>query len=88
MSLLQIAGALIIGLVVGALAKFLVPGKQPGGCLITILLGIAGSFLAFLIGEHVLHLQIDPKNPLQPAGFLASLGGSILILVIYRILRR
>jgi uncharacterized membrane protein YeaQ/YmgE (transglycosylase-associated protein family) len=85
----QLLGAIIIGFIVGALAKLIVPGREPrGGCLVTILLGVAGSFVAFWIGQYIFHFPMDPRHPLQPAGFLSSLAGAILILVIYHLIRR
>ncbi len=73
----------IIGLVVGALAKFIMPGKDPGGIIITTLLGIAGSFLGTFLGRAVGLYQAG-----QTAGFLMSLVGAILLLVIYRLFKR
>jgi uncharacterized membrane protein YeaQ/YmgE (transglycosylase-associated protein family) len=70
---------LIIGLVVGALAKFLMPGKDPGGFIITILLGIAGSFVAGFLGKAVGWYREG-----EPAGFIASIVGAILLLWLYR----
>jgi len=84
----QLLGALIIGFIVGAVAKLIVPGEKPRGCLITILLGIAGSFVAFWIGEYIFHFPMDPKHWLQPAGFFSSLAGAVLILIIYHLVRR
>ena len=75
-----IISALIIGLIVGAIAKFLMPGKDPGGWIITILLGIAGSFVAHFIGRG-LGWYADG----EPAGFVASIIGAIIVLVIYRL---
>jgi uncharacterized membrane protein YeaQ/YmgE (transglycosylase-associated protein family) len=72
---------LIIGLVVGAIAKLLMPGKDPGGCIITILLGIAGAFVAGYLGRVLGWYQ-----PGQPAGFIASVIGAMLLLLIYRII--
>ena len=69
----------IIGLVVGALAKLIMPGKDPGGIIITMLLGIAGSFLGTWIGRMVGHYEPD-----QTAGFLMSLVGALILLGIYR----
>ncbi len=71
--------AIIIGLIVGALAKFIMPGKDPGGIIITILLGIAGSVLATFLGR-----SLGWYRPGQGAGFIASLIGAIIILAIYR----
>lgn len=73
----------IIGLVVGALAKLIVPGKDPGGIIITMLLGIAGSFIATFLGRALGWYQAG-----QAAGFIASLIGAIILLVIYHLFRR
>ena len=72
---------LIIGLVVGAIAKLLMPGKDPGGCIITILLGIAGAFVAGYLGR-----LLNWYQPGQPAGFIASVIGAMLLLLIYRLI--
>ncbi|MBA3544261.1 MAG: GlsB/YeaQ/YmgE family stress response membrane protein [Chthoniobacterales bacterium] len=72
---------LIIGLVVGAIAKLLMPGKDPGGCIITILLGIAGAFIAGYLGRALGWYQ-----PGQPAGFIASVIGAMILLLIYRMI--
>ena len=74
---------LIIGLLVGAVAKFLMPGKDPGGLIVTIVLGIAGSFVAAFVGRG-LGLYGEGAS----AGFLMSVVGAILLLLIYRLLRR
>jgi len=72
---------LIIGLVIGAVAKLLMPGKDPGGCIITMLLGIAGAFVAGYIGRVAGWYQ-----PGQPAGFIASVIGAMILLLLYRII--
>ena len=77
---MHILWSLIVGLVVGAIAKFLMPGKDPGGWIVTILLGIAGSFVAHFIGRS-LGWYADG----EPAGFIASVIGAIILLVIYRL---
>jgi uncharacterized membrane protein YeaQ/YmgE (transglycosylase-associated protein family) len=74
---------LIVGLVVGALAKLIVPGRDPGGIIITMLLGIAGSFIAGGIG-HALGWYATG----QSAGFIASVVGAIVLLVIYHAIKR
>ncbi len=79
---MSIIWTLIIGLVVGAIAKLIMPGKDPGGFIITILLGIAGAFLAGFLGR-AMHWYSEG----QPAGFIASVIGAIILLVIYRLLR-
>jgi uncharacterized membrane protein YeaQ/YmgE (transglycosylase-associated protein family) len=80
--LTAILGTLVIGLVVGAIAKFLMPGPDPGGCFITILLGIAGAFVAGFLGR-----VIGWYEPGQPAGFITSVIGAMLLLLIYRLIR-
>ncbi len=72
---------LIIGLVVGALAKLIMPGKDPGGIIVTMLLGIAGAFLGGWIGRAVGLYQEG-----QGAGFIMSLIGAIILLAIYRLI--
>lgn len=72
---------LIIGLVIGAIAKLLMPGRDPGGCIITMLLGIAGAFIAGYLGRVLGWYQ-----PGQPAGFIASVIGAMLLLLIYRMI--
>lgn len=71
--------ALFIGLFIGILAKFLMPGRDPGGFLITALLGIAGSVIANVIGSSMGYYREG-----QPAGFIASVIGAMLLLGIYR----
>jgi len=72
---------LIIGLVVGALAKLIMPGKDPGGIIVTMLLGIAGAFLGGWIGRAVGLYQEG-----QGAGIIMSLIGAIILLAIYRLI--
>ena len=71
---------LIIGLVVGAIAKFLMPGRDPGGILITMLLGVAGAFLAGFLGRALGWYD----NPGSGPGIIASVLGAMLLLFIYR----
>lgn len=73
--------AIIIGLIVGALAKLIMPGKDPGGIIITILIGIAGSLLASFLGR-----ALGWYTEGEAAGFIASLLGAILLLWIYRMI--
>src|SRR4029450_1078119 len=72
---------LIIGLVVGAIAKLLMPGRDPGGCIITVLLGIAGALIAGWIGHAV-----GWDNPGEGAGFVGAIVGAFLLLLIYRLI--
>ena len=78
---MEIIWIILIGLVVGIVAKLLMPGKDPGGFIITTLLGIAGAFIARFIGQH-----LGWYGPNEPAGFLASVGGAIILLILYRLL--
>jgi uncharacterized membrane protein YeaQ/YmgE (transglycosylase-associated protein family) len=80
-------GTLIIGLVVGAIAKLIVRGEEPGGCLITMAIGVAGSFVAFYLGR-VLGWTSGHPGSLRPVGFIPSLIGAIILLVIYHMIRR
>lgn len=73
----------IIGLIVGAIAKLIMPGKDPGGIIITMLLGIAGALLAGWIGRAVGWYQEG-----QSAGFIFSIVGAIILLILYRLLFR
>jgi uncharacterized membrane protein YeaQ/YmgE (transglycosylase-associated protein family) len=69
----------LVGFFVGVMAKMLMPGRDPGGLIVTILLGIAGSVVAGVLGRSVGWYAEG-----QPAGFVASIIGAILILVVYR----
>jgi uncharacterized membrane protein YeaQ/YmgE (transglycosylase-associated protein family) len=71
--------AIIIGLIVGALAKLIMPGKDPGGIIVTILIGIAGSLIATFLGR-----ALGWYRQGEGAGFVMSLLGAILLLWIYR----
>lgn len=73
---------LLIGLVVGALAKLVMPGRDPGGIIITIVIGIAGSFLAGYIGR-----AMNWYGTHESAGFIASILGAIILLAAYRFFR-
>lgn len=76
-------GWILIGLLAGALAKLIMPGKDPGGCIVTILLGVAGALLAGFVGNAV-----GWYSQGQAGGFIAATLGAIVILVIYRLLVR
>jgi uncharacterized membrane protein YeaQ/YmgE (transglycosylase-associated protein family) len=75
-----ILGWIVIGGIAGAIAKLLMPGKDPGGCIITILLGIAGALLAGFLGK-----TIGWYNEGEGAGFIAAIVGAFIILLIYRL---
>jgi uncharacterized membrane protein YeaQ/YmgE (transglycosylase-associated protein family) len=72
---------LLIGLVIGAFAKAVMPGRDPGGIIVTIVLGITGSMLAGYIGREV-HWYARS----QAAGVVASIGGAMLVLLAYRLI--
>ena len=76
---MELLWTLLIGLVVGIVAKFLMPGRDPGGFIITALLGIAGAFVAHAIGR-AMGWYADG----EPAGFIASVVGAIVLLALYR----
>ena len=71
---------LIIGLVVGAIAKFLMPGKDPGGIFVTMLIGVAGALLAGFLGRALGWYA----NPGEGPGIIASVIGALLLLLLYR----
>lgn len=73
----------LIGLVAGALAKLIMPGKDPGGIIITMLLGIAGSLVAGFLGRALGWYATG-----QGAGLIMSVIGAILLLAIYRLVKR
>jgi uncharacterized membrane protein YeaQ/YmgE (transglycosylase-associated protein family) len=72
-----IIGTIIVGLIVGALARFVLPGEQKMGWIMTILLGIGGSLLAGFIGQALGWYAVG-----QPAGWIASVVGAVLLLVV------
>ena len=73
---------IIIGLLAGIVAKFLMPGRDPGGFIVTILLGIAGAFIATYLGQAVGWYEAG-----EGAGFIGAVVGAILILIVYRLIR-
>ena len=73
---------LLIGLVIGAVAKFLMPGKDPGGFIITALLGVVGAVVATFLGQ-----ALGLYTAGQSAGFIASVIGAIVVLFIYNMVR-
>jgi uncharacterized membrane protein YeaQ/YmgE (transglycosylase-associated protein family) len=71
--------SLLVGLLIGIVAKFLMPGKDPGGFIITALLGVAGAMIAHFIG-----VQMGWYDQGEPAGFISSVVGAVILLAIYR----
>jgi len=74
---------IVFGLVVGIVAKLLMPGRDPGGFIVTVLLGIAGALFGGFIGR-----AMGFYGPDQPAGWLMSIAGAIVLLVLYRLMIR
>lgn len=77
--MLGILGWIVFGLIVGALAKLVMPGRDPGGIFVTIALGVAGAVIAGFIGRALGWYQAG-----EPAGFLMATLGAVLILLVYR----
>jgi uncharacterized membrane protein YeaQ/YmgE (transglycosylase-associated protein family) len=78
-----IIGWIVIGGLAGAIAKLLMPGRDPGGCIITVLLGIAGALLAGWLGQMIGWYHVG-----EGAGFIAAIVGAFIILLIYRLVAR
>jgi uncharacterized membrane protein YeaQ/YmgE (transglycosylase-associated protein family) len=78
-----VIGWIIFGLIVGIVAKFLMPGRDPGGFIITILIGIAGALVGGYVGRAVGWYGTG-----DPVGFLMAVLGSIILLALYRMLAR
>jgi uncharacterized membrane protein YeaQ/YmgE (transglycosylase-associated protein family) len=78
---MQFLWMIVVGLIVGALAKLIMPGRDPGGIIVTILLGICGSLIAGYLGRAVGWYRAG-----DPVGFIASVVGAIIILAIYRLI--
>ena len=77
---MEIIGTILVGLIAGIIAKFLLPGRDPGGCIITILLGIAGAFVATYLGKF-----LGIYEPGETAGFIGAVIGALIILLLYRV---
>jgi uncharacterized membrane protein YeaQ/YmgE (transglycosylase-associated protein family) len=78
---MHIIAALVIGLIVGGLAKLVMPGRDPGGILITMLIGVAGSVIAAYVGRAE-----GWYAPTESAGWIASIVGAVALLAGYRLL--
>ena len=81
--MLGIVGWILFGLVVGAIAKLIMPGRDPGGIIVTMLLGIVGAVLGGFIGR-----ALGFYGPQQAAGWLMSIVGAIVLLLLYRLVAR
>jgi uncharacterized membrane protein YeaQ/YmgE (transglycosylase-associated protein family) len=78
---MELLWTLLIGLIVGIVAKLLMPGRDPGGFIVTMLLGIAGAFIAQFLGRAVGWYATG-----EPAGFIAAVIGAIVLLLLYRVI--
>lgn len=76
-------GWILIGLIAGLIAKALLPGRDPGGCIVTILLGIGGAVVAGFLGQ-----QLGWYSQGEGAGFLAAIVGAMILLLVYRLFAR
>jgi len=74
---------LLSGLIIGALAKFIMPGKDPGGIIVTILLGIAGAFVGSYVGQ-----TLGFYAPGEASGWIVSILGAVVLLAIYRAFKK
>jgi uncharacterized membrane protein YeaQ/YmgE (transglycosylase-associated protein family) len=74
---------IILGLVAGVIAKFLMPGRDPGGFVITILLGIAGAFVATMLGR-----SLGWYGQGEGAGLIGAVVGAVIVLIVYRLVAR
>jgi uncharacterized membrane protein YeaQ/YmgE (transglycosylase-associated protein family) len=79
---MDLLAALIVGLIVGAIAKLLMPGRDPGGIIVTMLIGVAGALIATWLGR-----ALNWYGPGQSAGWIASVVGAIILLFLYRVFR-
>jgi len=76
---------IIMGLIVGILAKLVMPGKDPGGIIVTILIGIAGAFVGGVIGSY---LGLGTVTGFNLVSILLALGGAVLLLILYRVIKK
>ena len=72
-------GWIFVGLVAGVIGKFVMPGKDPGGLVVTVLLGIAGALLAGYLGQ-----ALGFYGPAEPAGLVGASVGAVILLIVYR----
>lgn len=80
---MELISWIVFGLVVGIIAKLLMPGRDPGGFIVTILLGIAGAMIGGFVGR-----AMGLYGPNQSAGWLVSILGAIILLALYRMMVR
>ncbi|MEO8670168.1 MAG: GlsB/YeaQ/YmgE family stress response membrane protein [Tahibacter sp.] len=77
----------IVGLLVGVVAKFLTPGKDPGGFFVTGLIGVAGMFVGGYL-THLLGFNSAINGSIEPSGFIGGVIGSIILLILYRVITK
>jgi uncharacterized membrane protein YeaQ/YmgE (transglycosylase-associated protein family) len=77
-------GWIVLGLIAGGIAKLLMPGKDPGGCIITILLGIAGAFVGGFVGKQLFH--VSTGTFFDARTWVLAIVGAVIILLGYRLL--
>lgn len=76
---------IVMGLIVGLLAKFLMPGKDPGGLIVTVLIGVAGAFVGGYVGSL---LGLGTVTGFNIGSILLATGGAILLLILYRFIKK
>lgn len=81
MGLIELLKIAVVGLIVGLLARLLLPGRDPMGWIMTAIIGIAGSFIGTFVGRNLLQLR-----PGYSAGWLMSIAGAIVLLLLYRVI--
>ncbi|MCX4745437.1 GlsB/YeaQ/YmgE family stress response membrane protein [Kitasatospora sp. NBC_01287] len=79
-----IVGWIVLGLLAGAIAKLLLPGRDPGGFIVTTLIGVAGSFVGGWLSAHFLHRPVA-KHFFDPATWGSAIVGALVLLVLYRL---
>ena len=80
---MSVIWTLIVGLFIGLIAKFIMPGRDPGGFIVTMILGVAGAFLGTMLGRGMGLYQEG-----EAAGFIMSVVGALLLLLVYRLIAR
>ena len=76
---------IVMGLIVGVLAKFIMPGKDPGGIIVTILIGIAGAFVGGYVGTF---LGLGAVTGINIGSILLATGGGVILLALYRVIKK
>ncbi|PYC69064.1 GlsB/YeaQ/YmgE family stress response membrane protein [Streptomyces tateyamensis] len=82
---MTVLGWIVLGLLAGAIAKLLLPGRDPGGVIITALIGVAGSFVGGWLSAHLLHRSIS-RHFFDLPTWGAAIGGALVLLIAYRLL--